>query len=69
MTGFMTDFQITDFTPRSTQFWKTSWTLATQVKGTQKEKAPANKTSALSKIMNMDIWEVGKSNHLLIGDS
>ena len=40
-----------------------------QVKGTHNEKAPSNKTPTLSKFMNMDLWVVGKSNHLVIGDS
>ena len=33
------------------------------------EKAPLNKTSALTKSMNMDIWVVGTSNHLFIKGS
>ena len=32
------------------------------LKDTHKEKAPSNKTPALSKSMNMDIWLVGTLN-------
>ena len=32
------------------------------LKGTQREKAPSNKTPALTKNTNMDIWIVGTSN-------
>ena len=33
-------------------------------KDTHREKAPSNKTPALTKSMNMDIWVVGTSNQL-----
>ena len=33
------------------------------------EKAPSNKTPALAKSMNMDIWIVGTLNQLLIRGS
>ena len=33
------------------------------------EKAPQNKTAALTKSMNMDIWVVGTSNQLFTKDS
>ena len=36
---------------------------------TQREKAPSNKTPALAKSMNMDIWIVGTLNQLLIRGS
>ena len=32
------------------------------MKDTHREKAPSNKTPALSESMNMDIWVVGTSN-------
>ena len=35
-------------------------------KYTHREKAPSNKTPALTKSMNMDIWVVGTSNQLII---
>ena len=34
------------------------------IKNTHREKAPASKTQALTKSMNMDIWIVGSSNQL-----
>ena len=34
------------------------------LKNTHKEKALSNKTQALTKSMNMNIWVVGKSNQL-----
>ena len=39
------------------------------IKDTHREKAPSNKTPALSKSMNMDIWVVGTSNQPFIRDS
>ena len=36
---------------------------------THREKAPSNKTPALTKNMNMDIWVVGTSNELFIRGS
>ena len=39
------------------------------LKDTHREKAPSNKTPALYKSMNMDIWVVGTSNQLFIRDS
>ena len=36
---------------------------------TQREKAPSNKTPALAKSMNMDIWILGALNKLLIRGS
>ena len=36
------------------------------VKDTHKEKAPSNKTPALTKSTNMGIWFVGTSNELVI---
>ena len=51
---------------------KTVWVEAPQklgeerFKDTHLEKAPPNKTSALTKSMNMDIWVVGTSNQLFI---
>ena len=38
-------------------------------KDTHSEKAPSNKTSALTKSTNMGIWIVGASNQLFIRDS
>ena len=35
-------------------------------KDTHMKKAPSNKTLALTKSMNMDIWVVGTSNQLLL---
>ena len=35
-------------------------------KDSHREKAPSNKTTVLSKIMNIDIWVVGTSNQLFI---
>ena len=35
-----------------------------QVKDTDRENAPSNKTSALTESMNMDIWVVGTTNQL-----
>ena len=40
--------------------------FAYNIKDTHKEKAPSNKTPALTKSMNMAIWVVGTSNQLLI---
>ena len=40
-----------------------------QIKDTNREKAPSNKTSALTKSNNMGIWVVGTSNHLFIKSS
>ena len=34
------------------------------LKDTHREKAPSNKTPALTKSMNTDIWVVGTSNQL-----
>ena len=34
------------------------------LKDTHREKAPSNKTPALTKSMNMDIWVFGTSNQL-----
>ena len=36
---------------------------------THREKAPSNKTPALTKSMNMEIWVVGTSNQLFIRSS
>ena len=36
---------------------------------THREKAPLNKTSALTESTNMDIWVVGTSNQLFIRGS
>ena len=41
----------------------------TLLKDTHREKAPSNKTLALTKNTNMDIWCVGTSNQLFIRDS
>ena len=38
-------------------------------KDTHMEKAPSNKTPALTKCTKMDIWVVGTSNHPFIGGS
>ena len=38
-------------------------------KDTHREKAPSNKTSALTKMINIDIWVVGTSNQLFIRGS
>ena len=38
-------------------------------KDTHREKASSNKTSTLSKSMNMDIWVVGTSKQLFIRGS
>ena len=35
-------------------------------KDTQREKVPSNKTPALTKSRNMDIWVVGTSNQIFI---
>ena len=40
--------------------------MSTQFKDTDKEKAPSNKTPALSKSMNMNIWVVGTLNQLFV---
>ena len=37
-----------------------------QIKDTHSEKSPSNKTPALTKSMNMDIWVVGISNQLFL---
>ena len=39
------------------------------LKDTHREKTPSNKTSALAKSMNMDIWVAGTSNQLFIAGS
>ena len=36
---------------------------------THREKAPSNKTPALTKSTNMDIWVVGTSNQLFVRGS
>ena len=38
-------------------------------KGTHREKGPSNKTPALTKSTNMDIWLVGTLNQLFIRGS
>ena len=38
-------------------------------KDTHKEKEPSNKTPALRKIANMDVWAVGTLNQLFIRSS
>ena len=43
--------------------------LNLQLKDTPREKAPSQKTPALIKSMNMDIWVVGTSNQLFIRGS
>ena len=43
--------------------------LKERVKDTHREKAPSNKTLALTKSTNMDIWVVGTSNQLFIRGS
>ena len=40
-----------------------------QVKDTDRENAPSNKTPALTKSMNMGIWVVGTTNQLFIRGS
>ena len=40
-----------------------------KVKDTHREKAPSNKTPALTKSTNMGIWVVGTTNQLVIGSS
>ena len=39
------------------------------VKGTRRKKAPSNKTLALAKSWNMEIWVVGTSNQLFVRGS
>ena len=39
------------------------------VKDTHREKAPSNKTPALRKSTNMDVWAAGTLNQLFIRDS
>ena len=39
------------------------------IKDTHREKAPSNKTLALTKITNIDIWVVGILNQLFIRGS
>ena len=39
------------------------------IKDTHKEKAPSNKTPALTKSMDMDIWVVGTSNQVVLRGS
>ena len=43
--------------------------FAANLKETDREKATSNKTPALSKIMNMDIWVVTTSNQLVMRQS
>ena len=43
--------------------------LLYQLEDTYREKASLNKTPALSKSMNIDIWVVGTSNQLFIRGS
>ena len=38
-------------------------------KDTHREKAPSNKTSTLSKYMNMEIWVIGTSKQLFMRGS
>ena len=40
------------------------FSLDVKVKDTYKEEAPSNKTPALTKSINMDIWVVGTPNQL-----
>ena len=42
---------------------------AVKLKDTNMEKTPSNKTSALTKSTNMDIWVVGTSNQLFVRGS
>ena len=39
------------------------------IKDTHREKAPSNKTPALTKSMNMGIWVIGTSNQLFVRGS
>ena len=39
------------------------------LKDTHREKAPSNKTPALTRSWNMDIWVVGTSNQLFLRGS
>ena len=39
------------------------------IKGTHREIAPSNKTTGLTKSLNMDIWVVGTSNQIFIRGS
>ena len=45
------------------------WYASGLLKDTHREKAPWNKTPALTKSMNMDIWVFGTSNQLFTRDS
>ena len=38
--------------------------IKNQVKDTQRENIPSNKTQTLTKIMNMSTWEIGTLNQL-----
>ena len=44
-------------------------TIFNSIKGTQREKSPSNKTLALTKSMNMDIWVIGTSKQVFIRGS
>ena len=48
---------------------KQSERLFETLKNTKREKAPSNKTPALTESMNMDIWLLGASNQLFIRGS
>ena len=48
---------------------KVSIPRSKHLKDTHREKAPSNKTPALTKSTNIDIWVVGTSNQLFIRDS
>ena len=43
--------------------------LDTSIKDTHREKAPSNKTPALRKSTNMEVWAVGTLNQLFIRGS
>ena len=49
--------------------WKLQKKEFSYGKDTHREKAPSNKTLALTKSRNMDIWVVGTSNQLFIRGS
>ena len=48
---------------------KNSFIAEITFKDTHREKVPSNKTQALTKSTNMDIWTAGNSNQFFIRDS
>ena len=51
------------------EFYTGCRSVLNMLKDTHREKAPSNKTPALTRSWNMDIWVVGTSNQLFLRGS